>query len=246
MIKPFACFAAAAMSAAALPAHAQVDLSAGAELNSDERRRGLSWSDGDVSASADASARLATLDASARVSMTRDSRRHGGADAAIDLEAGTDLGVGLVTLRPYAAAHLFTGARGTMDYLEVGATGSFTIGPLQLQGDLAYAPDQSAIGGDNLYLAAGASAGIPTTPLTISARIGHSSGSVDDPLRSARLRPGGSYADWRIGVEYVAAPITLGLDYVDTDIERDELSPSPYADGRHTGEKLVARARIAF
>lgn len=238
-------FAALALTAA-LPAYAQADLSAGAELTSDERRRGLSWSDGDMSISADGAATLGTLYASARVALTRESARHAGADAVADLEGGTEFDIGLVKLRPYATAHLFTGAAGKMDYVEVGANGSFTIGPLQLQGDVIYAPDQSAIGGDNLYLAAGASAGIPTTPFTVSAKLGRSSGSVDDPLRAARLRPGGSYTDWRVGAEYVAWPITLGVDYVGTDIARDAFIASPYADARHSGDKLLARARIAF
>lgn len=240
----FAAFTLATL--AALPAQAQADLSAGAELTSDERRRGISWSDGDLSASADASATFGALYASARAAMTRESARHAGADAVFDLEGGTDFDIGLIKLRPYATAHLFTGARDKMDYVEVGANTSFTIGPLQLQSDLAFAPDQSAIGGDNLYVAAGASAGIPTTPITVLTRIGHSSGSVDDPLRAARLRPGGDYTDWRIGAEYVMWPLTLGVDYIGTDIDKDALVASPYADARNSGDKLIARARISF
>jgi hypothetical protein len=246
-----ACLATAA-TLAALPAHAQTDpssgigLSGGIELSSDERRRGISWSDGDISPSADVAAGLLGLETSARVSLTRDAGRHADADAVFDLEAGTSLPFGLVTLRPYATAHLFTGARGKMDYVEVGADARFTLGPVQLQGGLAYAPDQDAIGGDNLYVSGGASAGIPATPFSVAARIGHSSGSVDDPLRAARLRPGGSYTDWRIGVEHTVWPLTLGVDYTGTDIDRDEVIASPYADRRHTGDKLIARARLSF
>ncbi|WP_204283871.1 TorF family putative porin, partial [Klebsiella pneumoniae] len=65
-----------------------------------------------------------------------------------------------------------------------------------------YAPSQSAIGGDNLYLFASANAGIPATPLSASATLGHSTGSTDDPVRAARLRPLGDYTDWRLGMEY--------------------------------------------
>lgn len=246
MKRVFAYLSAAVAVSAALPAFAQSNLSAGAELSTDERRRGLSWSEGDLSAAANAGASFGMVDLSVRGAMTRESARHGGADGVFDIEVGTDLNRGgTVSVIPYAVMHLFAGARGKMDYAEVGGTARFTLGPVTLDANLAYAPDQDAIGGDNLYVSAGASAGIPATPFTVSGKFGHSSGSTDD-ARAARLRPAGSYSDWRVGVDYVFAPLTLGVDYVGTDVDRRAILNSPWADARHTGDKIVGRASIAF
>ncbi|MHA6719125.1 TorF family putative porin [Sphingomonas sp. RS6] len=232
----------------ALPAaHAQVlpSLSGGVELSTDESRRGISWSENQLTGSADVSAGILGFDASARVAMTRESVRHGGADTVVDLEAGRQFGLGPVNLRGFVTGHLFTGAARSMDYFEFGGTGSFTFGPLQVNGGATYAPDQGPIGGDNLYLHAGAAIGIPSTPFTLSGSVGHSSGSTDDS-RSARLRPDGDYSDWRIGVEHISGPLTLGVDYVGTDINTDAVSSSPYADLRHAGDRVMGHARLSF
>ena len=104
---------------------------------------------------------------------------------------------------------------------------------------------QSAIRGNNLYLYANGYSGIPGTPLGLSAAIGRSSGSVDDPLRAARLRPDGTYVDWRIGLEHVRGPLTLAVDYVGTDIDQGAPT-SPFADARHAGERVLGRVRLSF
>ncbi|RYY25761.1 MAG: hypothetical protein EOP62_12950 [Sphingomonadales bacterium] len=231
---------------AALPAAAQDSRGAGVEIATDEKRRGLSWSDGRMAAAADVYASSGPVEASARLVSTRDSARHGGADMAADLQAGLVTDAGPFRLRGQVTAHLFAGARGRLDYAEVGASGSYSLGPLQIAASAIYAPDQSAIGGDNLYLHLGASAGIPASPFTLSAAIGRSSGSTDDPLRAARLRPLGNYSDWRIGLDYIQTPFTLGVEYVGTDIDTRAFAPSPYADARHSGDRLLARVRIDF
>jgi hypothetical protein len=242
----FAVLAGIVAGAAALPAHAQL-VTGGAEITNDESRRGLSWSEGRVSTSADVAVDvIGIVDGSARLTMLRGSDRHGGADGVLDLEAGTGLGAGPVRFRVHGTGHVFVNAVERMDYLELGGSGSFTLGPVEVDAGLIYAPDQASIGGENLYLNMGARAGIPSTPLTVSARVGRTSGSTDDPRLAARLRPAGNYADWRLGVEYVAAPLTLGVDYVGTDIDRSQAIASPYSDIRHTGDRLIARARISF
>lgn len=238
-----------AFAALALPlgAHAQVlpKVSGGVELSTDESRRGLSWSENQLSASGDLSAGILGFDASARVAMVRESRRHAGADTVFDLEAGHGFDIGLFKLRGFVTGHVFTGAARAMDYVEVGADGAFSLGPLRLNGGAVYAPDQGPIGGDNLYLHAGAAVGIPSTPFTVSGSIGHTSGSTDD-ARAARLRPTGDYTDWRIGVEHVTGPLTLGVDYVGTDIDTNRAVASPYADLRHSGDRVLGRARLSF
>lgn len=241
-------FIPAILWAAAVPAGpvvAQTAVSAGVEATTDENRRGLSWSEGRVSVSGDVLATLGGIEAGARVAALRGSSRHGGADSVADLTLATGWNVGAVRLRANGAAHVFGGNRGRTDYVEFGGSASYGYGPLYLTGGAMFAPSQGAIGGSNLYLYADASAGVPGTPLTAIAAIGHSSGTTDDPLRAQRLRPGGDYADWRLGVEHRREALTIGVDYIGTDIARRDAF-GPFADARHAGDRLVGRIRLGF
>lgn len=230
---------------ATAPAHAQLSTNAGVEATSDENRRGISWSQGRASLSGDATVSGFGLDFSARVAALRGSDRHGGADAVADLTLGSGWDVGAVRLRAQASAHLFGGARADMDYAELGGSASYTYGPAYLTAGAIWAPEQRAIGGSNLYLYANASAGIPGTPLTAIAGLGHSSGTADDPVRAQRLRPGGDYTDWRLGAEYRRERLTLGVDYIGTDVTRADAF-GPFADAGHASDRLVGRVRLDF
>ncbi|MFD2427598.1 TorF family putative porin [Sphingobium scionense] len=162
--------------------------SATIEVASDERRRGLSWSDGDPVLRGSLSVPVAqglSLDGAATSLWGSD--RHGGADAVIDLGPSYVHQLGGWRLSLDARYHLFPGAD-HQGYGEFGAGAGFLIGPASIDIGAQYAPRQSAIGGDNLYLSSAASFAIPGTPLTASARVGHSSGSDRDPLASQRLR----------------------------------------------------------
>ena len=237
---------AAASAAAALPAVAQVDVGGSVEVATDERRRGISWSDGELSPAASVSAGMPSgFDLSARVTGTRGDPRHGGADAVFDLTGGfsRDVGGGL-RLDGFVTGHLFAGSVERLDYVEVGLGASYALGPAEVGIDARYAPDQGAIGGDNLWFGARARVGVPATPFTLNAAVGHSTGSVDDPRRAARLRPGGDYTDWSLGVDHITGPVTLGLAYTGTDI--GQVVDSPFASARHTGDKVTARLAINF
>ncbi len=245
MIAGAAVVAASALFASARPAYAQTGLSAGVEAATDEARRGISWSENRAALSADAAAGFGPVDASARVVTLRGSSRHGDADTVADIALGTGWDLGAIRVRAGGTAHLFSGARGKMDYGEVGASASFTFGPLQLTGGAEYAPSQDAIGGDNLFVYAAANAGIPATPFTLVADIGHSTGDVNDPVRAQRLRPGGDYSNWRLGVEHRTGPLTLALDYIGTDVNRRDAF-GPFADARHAGDRIVGRVRFGL
>ena len=82
--------------------------------------------------------------------------------------------------------------------------------------------------------------------MTLTAAVGRSSGTVDDPVRAARLRPAGRYADWSLGAQYVAEPLTFTLEYTGTDIDDAAVAASPFAALRHAGDRLAARAAISF
>lgn len=243
----FACrIVGAAMTLAAtnsIAASAQSAPSVGIEVTSDEVRRGLSWSDRRAAGSGDVALRLGPLDASARIVTLRGSARHDGADAVADIALGTAWDLGAVRLRTAATTHVFAGARTRMDYVELGGSGSFTYGPVQLTAGAEFAPAQHAIGGSNLYVYASANAGIPGTPLTVIADLGHASGTVDDRLRAQRLRPGGDYTDWRLAIEHQRGPVTLAIDYVGTDIDRNAAF-GPFADRRPGSDQLLLRARF--
>lgn len=230
---------------ASAAAQAQSPVSVGVEATTDERRRGLSWSEGDASVSGDLSARLGAIELDARVAALRGSVRHDGADAVADLGAAFVTDAGPFQLRARAIGHVFAGARSDLNYGEVGGDARYTLGPAELTVGALYAPPQDAIGGSNLYLSAQGVVGIPATPFTLIGGVGRSSGSVDSVARADRLRPGGTYSDWRVGVEHVTGPLTLALDYVGTDLA-DGRAVGAIGDRRNSGDRVLARARFAF
>ncbi len=199
-----------------------VTISASATATSDYRYRGLSRSEGDPALQGQAYVELPGGLYAGVFGSTLGGGDEGAGDLEIDLIAGyeSELSSGL-TLDIGAVYFGFAGdgAPRTLDglgdlgsYVEPFAAVSYTLGPVQAKVGAAYAPDQDALGGDNLYLYGQASAGIPTTPLTLNAKIGRSDGS---------LAPGaGSYTDWSVGADYVLGPLTLGAKYVDTDLAR--------------------------
>lgn len=188
------------------------------EAATDDRRRGLSWSEGDPVLRGALSIPVAeglSLDGAA--TTLRGSPRHGGADAAIDLGATFVRQLGGWRLTGEGRYHLFPGAS-RQGYGEVGAIAGFTLGPAGVDLAARYAPRQSSIGGDLLYLSAAASAAIPGTPLTLSGHVGRSAGDTRDPARAARLRPGGNYWDHGVALDWYRGRWSAGLRYTDTDI----------------------------
>ncbi|NJR80235.1 TorF family putative porin [Sphingomonas corticis] len=237
----------AALVVPAVPAAAQsvAGPTLAVEAATDARVRGLSWSDGRPALSVAAAVPLGDVRVEARGTTLRDSRRHGGADVGLDLAArytremgGWRAGAGMVH-------HAFLD-RARLNYLELEASGGYLIGPLDLALSASYAPSQRAIGGDNLYLRAGAAAGVPGTPWTVYGHVGRSIGDGDangGRERATRLRPGGGdYTDWRLGAERVVGPLTLGAAVTGTSIDTP-VTPTAFTD-RHVGTRLAATARI--
>ncbi|MCX7282519.1 MAG: hypothetical protein NTX28_00455 [Novosphingobium sp.] len=228
------------------PQVAAQSVDAGVEATTDEVRRGLSWSDGEVSGSADARVSFGGFDAAVRLAMLRQSDRHGNADAVADLTLGKDWNAGAFTVRTEAIGHVFGNADSNMNYAELGAGARYSIGPLQVGTMAWYAPKQASIGGDNLHVRATADAGLPGLPVSVFAAVGYTTGDTRD-ARSARLRPAGDYADWKVGAEYTQFPFTIGGDYVGTDIDTaNTVSISPFADLKHAGDRVLARVRMSF
>ncbi|TKW75011.1 MAG: hypothetical protein DI610_05020 [Staphylococcus hominis] len=235
--------AAAMLLCGGAPAWAQA-IGGGVDVATDENRRGLSWSDGRVSPSADLFATLGGFEASARVASLRGSARHGGADAVGDLSVGHRWMLGPVNLRAQGIAHLFAGADGRQDFVEGGVDADYAIGPLQLGAGGLVAPAQRAVGGTNWHLFASAAAAVPGTPVTVNAGVGRTSGP-DDRARADRLRPGGDYTNWRLGAEYNQLRWSLALDYIGSDVDMSRIGPlgDRWDDA---SDRLVARARLSF
>lgn len=230
--------------AAAWPGVAKAaDWSLSASLTSDERRRGLSWSDGRPAASARILVEPAEgLSLSVAGTTLRGSARHDGASTGIDSAIVYRRSFGAFRADAQVSHHAFPG-HGGADYVELGGGGGTTIGPAQLDLFGLYAPSQAAIGGDNLYLAAASSVALVGTPFTIGAQVGRSSGTSDDAVRSARLRPFGRYTDAALTVDYVRGPFTLRVALSDTWHGRRGTPPASAAD---SGRRLSARVSVAF
>ncbi len=237
---PAAWLGAILLASHAMPAAAQYAArpSVTLEAATDDRRRGLSWSDGDPVLRGALSIPVAeglSLDGAA--TTLRGSPRHGGADAAIDLGATFVRQLGGWGLTAEGRYHLFPDAS-HQGYGEVGAIAGFTLGPAGVDLAARYAPRQSGIGGDLLYVSAAASAAIPGTPLTLSGHVGRSTGDTRNPVRAARLRPGGNYWDHGVALDWYRGRWSAGLRYTDTDIA----SPGE----AHAGATVVGRLGLTL
>lgn len=192
-----------------------LSVSAGVDLVSDYRFRGLSLSDHGVAVqptitvSHDSGFYLGAWGSNIDVGPA-------GGDVELDLfggyeteiASGTRLDIGFT----YYAYPDGDDAFGPSDYGEATARLSYMLGPVEASGSVAYAWDQAALGdADNLYLRLGLSSGIPNTPVTLKASVGHSDGA---------LAPGGDYRDWSLGASAAFDRFTLGLKYVDTDVRK--------------------------
>jgi len=88
--------------------------------------------------------------------------------------------------------------------------------------------------GDNLYLAGDFSVGVPNTPVSLTAHIGHSFGP-------SYLTIGDEYTDWSLGASATWKSLSVGLAYVDTD--GTFITPS----GRNASKAgLIASVGVAF
>jgi uncharacterized protein (TIGR02001 family) len=132
---------------------------------------------------------------------------------ATEVAPGTTLDVGLVY-------YWYPDGTGNSDYFEPYASIKTTFGPGSAKFGVAYAWDQSALGSsDNIYLYTDLTYGIPDTPVTLVGHLGYSDGA---------LAFGGNYWDWAVGADISFAPVTLGVRYIDTDL--DNFTGIPAAD----------------
>lgn len=124
---------------------------------------------------------------------------------ATDLTEGVGVDVG-VTYYSYPSKD--TGA-GPSDVWEFYGKVMPSVGPVGMTFGVFYSPEQDSLGGgDNLYLSADASVGIPNTPLSLSGHVGYTDGFLTTTAD-------GDAFDYSIGASVtVLGGLTLGVSYV--------------------------------
>ena len=193
-------------------------------LLSDYRFRGISRSDEDPALQA----ALTVFPANGLYAGVRGTTLKGN-DSFRELDSGfTDLGdVQLDLYAGYGAPlgggfdldaglqyYVFAGGDGPTDYVEPYASLSYLIGPVSLTGGAKYAPEQRAIGDeDMLYLFGQVDVSIPFRPWSFS-------------LQAGRQDWGrfGDYWTWSVGLEHqlqieALGGAEIGLRYVDTSLD---------------------------
>jgi uncharacterized protein (TIGR02001 family) len=163
-----------------------------------------------------------------------------GADQEIDFIAGYRRTFGGTTVDAGVLYYYYPGSGGAnTDFVEPFVSVAHTFGPVTAKATANYAPKQRALtvgngSEDNLYLAGDLTAAIPTTPVSVTAHVGHSFGP-------SYLTIGDEYTDWSLGLSYTVSALTFGVSYVDTD--GTFITPS----GRNASKAgVVASVGVAF
>ena len=186
-------------------------------LVSDYRFRGVSLSGGDPAVQGGVTA---THDSGFYVGAWGSSIDDGGTDfygdVELDLYGGwsgkLSEGIGLDAGLLYYAYP--SNAKGVdAEYFEPYATLSGELGPVQAKLGVNYAWGQKALADDSLYVHTELSTGIPTTPLTVSAHLGYTDGSLAPTLLAGT--GDGTAFDWSVGASYtLLGSLTAGVSYV--------------------------------
>ncbi|MGQ5702072.1 TorF family putative porin [Sandaracinobacteroides sp. A072] len=124
---------------------------------------------------------------------------------------GLDTSIGVV-------GYLYPGGTDT-DIVEFFGTVGTTVGPVGLELGLSWAPSQNNLDGSSRYLYGAVNAGIPNTPITLKASLGHEQGSLVFDEADGTTKK----LDWMLGADIVFEPLTLGVAYVGTDYSRDRI-----------------------
>lgn len=230
------------MGIAAAPAYAQdtapppdIAVSGGVALVSDYRFRGISQSDKDLALQGGVTVRhVSGVYAGVWSSNLSGWGSFGGPGIELDFIGGYSARLAEGKIDVGVTWYTYPGGANRSDFAEPYAKLSGTIGPASLLAGVAYAPPQRALGNfsgtpqsrgqkaDNLYVWGDGSVGLPGTPFTAKAHIGHSRGNPGLGPNGFSLSPTGRYWDWSLGLDYVRGPFTFGAAYTGTDIGQRE------------------------
>lgn len=130
------------------------------------------------------------------------------------------------------------------DFIEVYGSLRGSLGPATVKVGVNYAFDQAAtFSDDNVYLYTDLTAAIPDTPITLVGHLGYSDGSLARfNTFSSGVLGDSNYLDWALGADISLAPVTLGVRYVDTDLDR-----LTYGSTRHLADAaLIVSVTASF
>lgn len=106
-----------------------------------------------------------------------------------------------------------------VSYFEVPIELERTVGNATWRTGFAYAPEQRAVNNeDNRYMWGGLEYAPSEWPISLAGTIGYEDGAY---------APGGK-VDWTIGLEAPAGPVSLGLQYIDSDADSGQLILSAF------------------
>lgn len=130
------------------------------------------------------------------------------------------------------------------EYWEPYATLSTTLGPVEAKFGLNYAWKQSSLGNeDNIYLHGELSAGIPNTPVSLSAHLGYTSGATAPDYVSGFSTDKTAW-DWSIGASMtVLEKLNIGVSYVG--VEAPQAKALGFDDG-FTNGTIVGTLGVSF
>lgn len=125
--------------------------------------------------------------------------------------AGTDVDLGFV----------YYGYPGTLtslnyDFVEFGLGLSRDFGAVSTGVNAAWSPDYFASSGSAVYVSGSLGVAIPTTPLSLSASVGHQSIETNDAFGTP------DYVDWSAGVSLGVLGLDLGASVVGTNLSKAE------------------------
>ena len=106
------------------------------------------------------------------------------------------------------------GKVGDGNYFEPYASLSTTFGPATAKVGVAYAWKQNSLGSDdNLYVYTDLGAGIPDTPISVSAHLGYTDGALSPKLLTLESTDGGF--DYSVGATYnITKNLSAGVSYI--------------------------------
>ncbi|MGI4732182.1 MAG: TorF family putative porin [Janthinobacterium lividum] len=224
---------------------APVTVSGSATLVTDYRLRGLSQSDRDPAVQTGI-----TVDTLAGIyagvwASTIGSYVARGADAEVDLTVGYRRTVAGTMLDGGVLYYVRPGSIGsTGTYLEPYLNVSKTYGPVaaKIGGNVAWRQSGLGFDGDRrggVYAYGELAAGIPRTPLTVTAHVGHS-------FARNLTTFGQTYTDWSLTGAYTVHAVTISASYVDTDTRVWRHPTGGAHDGDIAGAGLVGSIALAF
>lgn len=215
------------------------DISGTVALYSDYRWRGVSLSNN--GAAVQASLQLTTepgffiaawASSLANYGATEDAA---GATVEIDVYGGWSGPLGPLSATVGILSYLYPGGSGVNAFEFYGTLGG-NFGPANLTVGLNWAPDQKNTIGSNRYIFGTLGVGIPETPITVKASIGHERGSfvVDGSGRTTQK------FDYMVGVDVTWKALTLGGAFIGNDLP-DKTNFNPTATN-----KFVVSLTAAF